>query len=134
MLADRSLMPGDVIRRFVRGRDTQRGYCRRVRVFCAAQVLGTQQVLAETPAEELRPVEDFATDVVVCSGSWLGMVRSVRSKVTVRFADGSVCVMDDRDAEELEDVFNTRDEVRKAKLLSLHSQSGEQTQLQLNIF
>ena len=30
-LADRSLMPGDVVRRLIVGKDTQRGYCREVR-------------------------------------------------------------------------------------------------------
>ena len=83
-LADRSLMPGDVVRRFVRGRDTQRGYCRRVAVFCSVQIMGTDQVIHDVPSKELRPVEDFVTDVVVCMGAWLGLVKAVRSKVTVR--------------------------------------------------
>ncbi len=109
-MADRSLMPGDVVRRFVRGRDTQRGYCRRVTVFCAVQVMGTGQVLHDVRSDDLRPVEDFVTDVVVCRGAWLGMIKTVRSQVTVQFADGSVCVLDDKEAEELEDVLNTRDE------------------------
>jgi ubiquitin-conjugating enzyme E2 O len=43
-LADRSLMPGDVVRRLVQGRSTQRGYCRDVTVYSSVQVIGTNQV------------------------------------------------------------------------------------------
>jgi len=32
-LADRSLMPGDVVRRMIKGKDTQRGYCRDIKVY-----------------------------------------------------------------------------------------------------
>ena len=43
-LADRSLMPGDVVRRLVKGRDTQRGYCRNINVFASVQIMGSKQV------------------------------------------------------------------------------------------
>ena len=43
-LADRSLMPGVVVRRLIRGRDTQRGYCRNVEVRASVEILGTNQV------------------------------------------------------------------------------------------
>ena len=41
----RSLMPGDVVRRLVAGRSTQRGYCRDVTVHASVQVIGTSQVV-----------------------------------------------------------------------------------------
>ena len=43
-LADRSLMPGDVVRRLLPGKKTQMGYCRDVKVFTSAQIIGTTQV------------------------------------------------------------------------------------------
>ena len=44
ILSDRSLMPGDVVRRLVKDKDTQRGYCRNVEVFATVQIVGTKQV------------------------------------------------------------------------------------------
>ena len=43
-LADRSLMPGDVVRRLLPGKKTQMGYCKDVKVFTSAQIIGTTQV------------------------------------------------------------------------------------------
>ena len=43
-LADRSLMPGDVVRRLLPGRKTQMGYCKDVKVYNSAQIIGTSQV------------------------------------------------------------------------------------------
>ena len=37
-------MPGDVVRRLVKNKDTQRGYCRSVEVFATVQIVGTKQV------------------------------------------------------------------------------------------
>ena len=44
-LADRSLMPGDVVRRLLVGRKTQMGYCKDVKVYTSAQIIGTTQVV-----------------------------------------------------------------------------------------
>ena len=109
-LADRSLMPGDVVRRMVK--DTQRGYCRHVDVFASVQIVGTRQVVYGVQSKELRPLEDFVQDVVVCLDSWVGMIRNVRTKVTLKFADGTICVLDEDDADMLEDLRDKRDEAR----------------------
>ena len=37
-------MPGDVVRRYIRGQDTQRGIVRDVSVTCNAQIVGSDQV------------------------------------------------------------------------------------------
>lgn len=56
-LADRSLMPGDVVRRLIRGKDTQRGYCRNIHVTACVQVVGTKQVITDVNSKDLVPVE-----------------------------------------------------------------------------
>lgn len=57
-LADRSLMPGDVVRRLIKGRDTQRGYCRQVRVMARVQlVMGGKHVLPCVNSVNLTPLE-----------------------------------------------------------------------------
>ena len=43
-LADRSIMPGDVVRRYVKGKDTQRGIVRDMQIIANAHIVGTDQV------------------------------------------------------------------------------------------
>lgn len=56
-LSARSLMPGDVVRRLIAGKDTQRGYCRSVKVRAAVQVVGTKKVIPNVFASDLVPVQ-----------------------------------------------------------------------------
>ncbi len=49
-------MPGDVVRRLIAGKDTQRGYCRSVRVMADVQVVGSKKVIVGVPATNLVPV------------------------------------------------------------------------------
>ena len=56
-MADRSLMPGDVVRRLIRGKDTQRGYCRQVAVTSSVQVVGTKSVILHVDSNDLTPLE-----------------------------------------------------------------------------
>lgn len=72
MLSDRSLMPGDVVRRLIAGKDTQRGYCRSVRVAADVQVLGSKKVILGVPATNLVPVMLLQSDVAVYMDSWIG--------------------------------------------------------------
>ena len=108
-LADRSLMPGDVVRRLVHGKSTQRGYCRAVTVYSSVQVIGTSQVIYGIKSNLLTPLEAFKSDILICLDSWVGMVRNVKSRLTVRFTDGSKVIIDDDVAEELDDIRDKRD-------------------------
>lgn len=56
-LADRTLMPGDVVRRMIKGKDTQRGYCRDIELTACIQIIGTKQVLTNIKSEDLVPLE-----------------------------------------------------------------------------
>ena len=55
-LADRSLMPGDVVRRMIQGQDSQRGYVRRTSVKCHLQLLGTNKIIANVDSKEVEPL------------------------------------------------------------------------------
>lgn len=55
-LADRSLMPGDVVRR-VSGKDSQRGYCRSVNVMADIVVIGTNTAITSVRSSELIPLQ-----------------------------------------------------------------------------
>ena len=50
-------MPGDVVRRLIRGKDTQRGYCRNIQVTACVQVVGTKQVIVNVNSKDLMPIE-----------------------------------------------------------------------------
>lgn len=52
-------MPGDVVRRMIKGKDTQRGYCRDVELTACVQVIGTKQVLTDIKSEDLIPLQVY---------------------------------------------------------------------------
>ena len=93
----------------MKGRKTQMGYCRDVKVYSSIQILGTQQVIFGAKSDQLVPLETFKSDILICLDGWVGMVREVRSRLTLRFNDGSKVIVGDDLAEELEDVKDKRD-------------------------
>ncbi|XP_075230933.1 (E3-independent) E2 ubiquitin-conjugating enzyme UBE2O isoform X3 [Lycorma delicatula] len=109
-LADRSLMPGDVVRRMVKGKDTQRGYCRKIKVTACVQVLGTKHVIMNIKSEDLIPLEEFGPDIAVCMDSWVGGIKMAHSKLVLQFSDGSRCVVNDPDTFGL-DVFDEKRDI-----------------------
>lgn len=56
-LADRSLMPGDVVVRKENGREKMCGYCRHVNSVASVNVVGTDRVIDMVSSEELEPLE-----------------------------------------------------------------------------
>jgi ubiquitin-conjugating enzyme E2 O len=50
-------MPGDVVRRMIPGKDTQRGYARAVRVSAVVQTIGSKVVIPNVLASNLTPVQ-----------------------------------------------------------------------------
>lgn len=102
-LADRSLMPGDVVRRLIAGKDTQRGYCRDIIMTAALQVVGTKHIIPAVASERLQPLEEFTSDLAVCLDSWVGTSKAVHSKLRLVAADGSRLEYADLDSCRLED-------------------------------
>ncbi|KAG5320755.1 UBE2O enzyme, partial [Acromyrmex heyeri] len=108
-LADRTLMPGDVVRRMIKGKDTQRGYCRDVELTACVQVIGTKQVLTDIKSEDLIPLQEFATDMAVCLDSWVGGIRMTHFKLWLVTPDGSHCVINEMDSCVLGQLEEARD-------------------------
>lgn len=77
-------MPGDVVRRLVSGKDTQRGYCRDISMYADVRVLGTKYVIKNVMTERLRPVNKWQRDSAVCLDSWVGSTKNVEEKVILR--------------------------------------------------
>jgi len=108
-LSDRSLMPGDIVRKMSEKSETQRGFCRNVHVFSTVEIVGTKQVVYGVKSEDLHPVEMFKADVLVCKGGWVGVIREIKTLMKLRLQDGSKVVVDDNIAGELEDVLNRKE-------------------------
>ncbi|XP_076246249.1 (E3-independent) E2 ubiquitin-conjugating enzyme UBE2O [Calliopsis andreniformis] len=108
-LADRTLMPGDVVRRMIKGKDTQRGYCRDIELTACVQVIGTKQVLTNIRSEDLVPLEEFATDIAVCMDSWVGGIKMAHFKLWLTTPDGSRCVINDMESHVLGQLEEKRD-------------------------
>uniref|UniRef100_A0A1I8PX28 UBC core domain-containing protein n=1 Tax=Stomoxys calcitrans TaxID=35570 RepID=A0A1I8PX28_STOCA len=87
-LADRSLMPGDVVRRLVRDKETQRGYCRDINMRADVKVLGTKYVVKNVNAERLKVVTRWERDSAVYLNSWVGSIKDVEKKAIIRAMNG----------------------------------------------
>lgn len=70
-------MPGDVVRRMIRGKDTQRGYCRDIELTACVQVIGTKQVLMDIKSEDLIPLQVRGRS----RGKWFRAGRTLRQAV-----------------------------------------------------
>jgi len=107
-LSDRSLMPGDVVRRLIAGKDTQRGYCRSVKVAAAVQIMGTKKVVTNVLASDLQPVQKFQSEVAVYLDSWIGVIRNINYRLSVTFPDNSACTVDTSTSGIMENFDDTR--------------------------
>lgn len=57
MLTDRSLMPGDVVRRLISGKESQRGFVQECHTKCHVRVLGTEYYIYNVDARDLKPLQ-----------------------------------------------------------------------------
>ncbi|XP_055548820.1 (E3-independent) E2 ubiquitin-conjugating enzyme [Wyeomyia smithii] len=89
-LADRTLMPGDVVRKIVPGKHTQRGYCHEIFVRADVKIAGTKYVVKNVPSDRLRPLMSMPKDNAVCLDSWVGSTRNVNEKLILKSQCGSL--------------------------------------------
>lgn len=83
-LADRTLMPGDVVRHLIRGKGTQRGYCRDINMKADVRILGTKYVIKNVNAERLKAICPLQRDGAVYLNSWVGSIQKVKRKAILR--------------------------------------------------
>lgn len=89
-LADRTLMPGDVVRRMIKGKDTQRGYCHEILVKADVKIAGTKLVVRNVSSDRLRPLLSMPKDNAVCLDSWVGSTKNVNEKLMLKSQCGSL--------------------------------------------
>ena len=61
-LCDRSLMPGDVVRRHVPGQDTQCGFIMDMEVLSHLHILRTNKYIYNVNSRELKPIQVSAVN------------------------------------------------------------------------
>ncbi|CAB0012759.1 unnamed protein product [Nesidiocoris tenuis] len=105
-LADRSLMPGDVVRRMIKGKDTQRGYCRHMEVTASIQIVGTRHIINGVNSKDLEPIEVCVDKVEIHS-------VNVRWQCRAYSKDGAGTEKEQPKA------YVTGDDIERLKLLSV---------------
>ena len=83
-------MPGDVVRRMIPGKDTQRGYCHEIFVKADVKVVGSNYVIRNVSSDRLRPLISMPKDNAVCLDSWVGSTRNINEKLILKSNCGSI--------------------------------------------
>lgn len=77
-LLSRSVIPGDVVRRIVDGKETKRGYCKDAKHYVTVQVIGTDRIIERVAATRLIPCEQLQVGAAVCIGNKYGRIQVCR--------------------------------------------------------
>nr|XP_040565995.1 LOW QUALITY PROTEIN: (E3-independent) E2 ubiquitin-conjugating enzyme UBE2O-like [Lepeophtheirus salmonis] len=122
-LGNRSLMPGDVVRRMDSlGKRSQTGYCREIKVRTSAAIkCSNDRVIYDINSEDLKPIQSFLTNSAVCLGPWVGVIRKVKLNVALAFHDDiSRCVVDDNVISTFDDVNDKEQKITLFKRLDYY--------------
>ncbi|XP_029344339.1 (E3-independent) E2 ubiquitin-conjugating enzyme UBE2O [Acyrthosiphon pisum] len=95
VLMDRSLMPGDVVRRVSEGKPSQFGYCENIDIYATVKILNTNKIIENINSRNFTHTKPFAIDSSVFYESWVGGVYDVKCKVTFVTQDGSIFTLED---------------------------------------
>ncbi|XP_074648201.1 (E3-independent) E2 ubiquitin-conjugating enzyme UBE2O-like [Tubulanus polymorphus] len=111
--SDRSLMPGDSVRRMISGKNSQRGCVKDIRMMTHLQVLATDTVILNVDSKNLFSIHEWDFEPgLVTMDSWVGNVEYPQQLVTVKFNDGAVLQVADivlSDFTDLYDIHEKRD-------------------------
>ncbi|XP_005110437.1 (E3-independent) E2 ubiquitin-conjugating enzyme UBE2O [Aplysia californica] len=103
-LVDRSLMPGDVVRRLIPGQDTQCGFVMNMEVRAHLHILRSNKYLYNVDSKDLEPILKFESGQEVILDLWWGKVETVIVDTVLVFADGARCRVDEGDIVMYEDI------------------------------
>ncbi|KAK7113797.1 (E3-independent) E2 ubiquitin-conjugating enzyme-like [Littorina saxatilis] len=112
LLADRSLMVADIVRKFVPGQETQCGSVQDMQVTCHLHITGTDKYVYNVDSKLLSScvqLQKFDNGYVTMD-NWLGRVEEVTETITLQLPDGAQCQVDDSDVCYLDDITEKRPE------------------------
>ncbi|XP_030746050.1 (E3-independent) E2 ubiquitin-conjugating enzyme UBE2O [Sitophilus oryzae] len=89
-LINRSIIPGDIVRRLEKGKETQRGYCKETKQIATVQIVGTDKVIEHVSSERLHSVRPYDVDDAVCFGNKFGRIENIDQLISMQSKDGSV--------------------------------------------
>ncbi|ESO05699.1 hypothetical protein HELRODRAFT_191359 [Helobdella robusta] len=108
-LVDRSLVPGDVVRRMIQGQESQKGYVFKTRITCVLRCLNQSFIVSNVDSSSLLPLLRFNSDSHdVYLDDWVGVVKKVSERVVVKFKDGAKCELN---SEEVQNLFYEFDDL-----------------------
>lgn len=102
------LKAGDIVRRVSDGKGGQLGYCRSSEAFAVVKVLGTSVLFTGVRGVDLVPHRRLREYMLVFHDAKLWTVLDVKTELSLRFADGSTCVLPLDAARELEDILDRK--------------------------
>ncbi|XP_018566113.1 (E3-independent) E2 ubiquitin-conjugating enzyme UBE2O [Anoplophora glabripennis] len=89
-LMNRSVIPGDIVRRLEKGKETQRGYCKETKQLATVQIVGTDKVIEHVYSDRLHSVRPYDVDDAVCLGSKFGRIEAIEQMISMQSKCGSV--------------------------------------------
>ncbi|CAG5128168.1 unnamed protein product, partial [Candidula unifasciata] len=107
-LLDRSLMPGDVVKRLIPGQESQCGFVMDMDVHCHLRILRTSKYIYSVNSKDLEPLQKFEYGQEVMLDSWLGRIEGFDIQVILLFADGARCQVDESDLCPFHDIVEKR--------------------------
>ncbi|XP_069123248.1 (E3-independent) E2 ubiquitin-conjugating enzyme-like [Argopecten irradians] len=98
ILTDRSLMPGDVIRKLIVGENSPRGFVQDTSMKCHLHIIGTNKYIYNVDSKDLKPLQGYEIDAgEITMDSWVGRPEMVNQQIQVVFPDGARCLIMDTD-------------------------------------
>ncbi|XP_026813851.1 (E3-independent) E2 ubiquitin-conjugating enzyme-like [Rhopalosiphum maidis] len=95
VLMDRSLMPGDVVRKVSEGKPSQFGYCENIDIYATVKILNTNKIIENVNSRNFTHTKPFGIDSSVFYESWVGGIYDIKCKVTFVSQDGSIFTLED---------------------------------------
>lgn len=89
-LVSRNILPGEVVRRLVHEKETQRGYCKSTKKTFTVQIVGTDKIIEHVSCNRLQNIRPFEVDDAVCLKSKFGRVEGVDQEITMISKCGSI--------------------------------------------
>ncbi|XP_049818002.1 (E3-independent) E2 ubiquitin-conjugating enzyme UBE2O isoform X2 [Aethina tumida] len=104
-LMNRSIIPGDIVRRLVKGKETQRGYCKETKQLATLQIVGTDKIIEHVASDRLQGLRPFQVEDAVCLDDKFGRIENVEQLITMQSKCGSIVEVLTSINHELEDYW-----------------------------
>ena len=88
--------------------NSEHGFCKSTKIFTTIKILGTNKVIENIDSNDLEMLSNITEDTICLLDSWLGYVKEVNRRITLKCNDGSLLWIYDLDISEFEDLLTER--------------------------